>query len=299
MIKLRTISDRTFGVELEMMLSTGTAMRTLHEAGLPMEGAGRWVVKTDGSVPGGCEVVSPVLRGRAGLQEVTKAVLALKRAGATINKNCGFHVHHGASDLSGADLKNLVKRYAKAEKAIGELVAPSRRANRYCAPIAGPNGDLIDLFRRLDAVQNRIPTVTRIANPNGRFVTLNLNALIRHNTVEFRQHQGTVNARKVVAWIIFTQCMVEIAKRDTTEARILSPRHVKMDTLLTMKGILAGHREFYTNRAAFMAEQEQARRDRAEARMQAREERRLERARQRAQDSAGAQDSGTDAAGEA
>ncbi|HEX4439876.1 MAG TPA: amidoligase family protein, partial [Thermoanaerobaculia bacterium] len=49
-----------------------------------------------------------------------------------------------------------------------------------------------------------------------RWVALNFTARWRHGTVEFRQHSGTVNARKIVAWARFCVAMVEAARKNPT-----------------------------------------------------------------------------------
>jgi hypothetical protein len=48
-----------------------------------------------------------------------------------------------------------------------------------------------------------------------RYRNLNVAAYARHGTLEFRQHQGTVNATKMVAWVKFTGAIMEQAKAES------------------------------------------------------------------------------------
>jgi hypothetical protein len=44
-----------------------------------------------------------------------------------------------------------------------------------------------------------------------RYRKLNIESYVTHGTVEFRQHQGTTNAAKIINWIKLTQAIVERA----------------------------------------------------------------------------------------
>lgn len=221
------IGTRTFGIEIECIgLSIDRAAAALNAAGIPARADGRhlsnprvgeWLAKWDGSVgASGCEVVSPVLSGEAGIEAIEKVCRALVAAGATVNQSCGLHVHVGARDLDLGAWKRLVKTYAKFEDTIDLLVAPSRRGNRnhYCQSIVRPCGATttervnatmaeIDLARDIDGIYRALG--------QSRYRKLNVASFWRHGTVEFRQHQGTVDARKATMWVRFVVAMVEAA----------------------------------------------------------------------------------------
>lgn len=216
----------TFGVELEFLLPRGrysdgpvsqhSLAARLTEAGVltSVEVYGHstptnWKIVTDGSLTGrmcsGYELVSPILKGEAGLSALAKACDVLQAAGCKINKTCGFHVHVGARSHGVSFFRNLVKLYAAAEPTIDSFLAPSRRghANRYCMPVRFNEADL-DLAQSVDEVaaavgqgaQRQGGQTTRL-----RHRKLNLAAFWRHGTVEFRHHQGTVDGRKAGHWV--------------------------------------------------------------------------------------------------
>ena len=233
------LNRHTFGVEFETVLPAhlaghaGAARRISELTGLSIIVGSRtaptgrdsrdWRIVPDGSVRGAgtaAELVSPILQGEDGLAEVKKIADALVTIGATVNQSCGFHVHVG--NLRGADIgffRNLVKLYSKFEPVIDSLMPPSRRAgaNVYCKSLTGVNLAAIDRARNLDSL---IQAATGLARSNygARFFKLNLAAFLKHSTVEFRQHAGTIDSKKAVAWIKTCLRMVVAARDGKTGA---------------------------------------------------------------------------------
>ena len=99
--------NRKFGAELEMTgITREQAVRALRGVGIEVrdetynhETRDYWKIVPDSSVHGGFEVVSPVLEGEAGLEQLRTVVTALDDMGGTVNKTCGYHVHFDAADL--------------------------------------------------------------------------------------------------------------------------------------------------------------------------------------------------------
>ena len=63
-------------------------------------------------------------------------------------------------------------------------------------------------------------TISQMANEmSGRYYKMNLQSYSRHQTIEFRQHSGTVEFTKISNWILFLHNLVEYsAKKKTTQA---------------------------------------------------------------------------------
>lgn len=163
-----------------------------------------WKVTYDGSVSSGCEVVSPILSGAEGLESVRNVVRTLKAAGARVDDSCGFHVHVDARDLQGPELINAVRRYAQQENEIDAFMAPRRRQSRsnWCLSMV----DLAQTF----ATRGDLFSATTVAElPQTRYYKLNLAAYVKHGTLEFRQHAGTLNLNKMINWILFCVQFVE------------------------------------------------------------------------------------------
>lgn len=200
-------NGRRFGVELEFAgdLDRVTAAIKLQDVEVALESYGHsrstfWRVITDASVNNGGEVVSPVLQGAGGFEQLRRVTRAMSRAGATVNGSTGLHVHHDVRDLDLDDLKRFVFSYVKSQDAIDELVSPSRRRGRntYCLRWADH-----DLDSFMEASQHHV------SSRDTRYYTVNPCSYETYGTVEVRQHQGTLSFPKIYAWVLFGQSMIQ------------------------------------------------------------------------------------------
>ena len=209
------MTNRKFGIEIETNASISTVVNLLTSGNVDAleESYGHavckfWKVVPDGSVYGGSEIVSPILHGNDGLDQVVKVASILQDAMIKADHVCGLHVHVDASGLTAADIKNIIERYNKYESQIDRWMTPQRRGgnNSYC--------------NSMSYVVNRFASenfdVSRM-NPRAfierwaidRFHKVNAAAYLRHGTIEFRQHHGTVDANEIVNWIKFCIQFIE------------------------------------------------------------------------------------------
>lgn len=248
--------DFTFGVEIECILprrmSRTRIAQLITEAGVVCtesnyrhSGVPRnWIAKPDGSMraslqPGEseAELVSPILRGQDGLRQAHVVCAILKAHGAKIRKSCGLHVHVGTTDLHATALARLMRLYSQHEAVIDQILAPSRRRNlnTYCRPIR------IDEARLARAVtRTEVRQACGQHSSNDRYRKVNL---MTEDTAEFRQHQGTSDPEKLVAWIRFCIQMVATAATD--------PAIAPQDTLAGFMAAIGLHshdRVFYARR---------------------------------------------------
>ena len=186
---------KTYGIELETSsISIRTAQSALDAVGLA------WSCKPDGTAGVDAEAVSPILNDSS-LNESITAARALLKAGATVNKKTGYHVHIGADHYGNEGIAALVRNWYTAADAIGALVAPSRLNNQFC------NHNLSEstLDTWVESIRNGNLN-NRAANYN-RYLSLNLDSYGRHGTVEFRLHHGTLNGKKIQAWAEFYEAL--------------------------------------------------------------------------------------------
>lgn len=213
----------TSGVELECYnANTNNLINAGVENGLEIhsEGYNHTDNKTyfklvpDGSISGNepNEMVSPILKGCKGLKAIENACKALNTIGARVNKTCGFHVHIGAESLTGEQYVNVFKNYQKLERVIDTFMAPSRRENNafYCGSLL--QKDFTNCHSVLD--------VQDVAN--GRYYKINPLSYNRHKTLEFRQHQGTTNYKKISNWIKFCAKLVGWSRFNVLEKEVTS-----------------------------------------------------------------------------
>lgn len=222
-----SVQDRKFGVELEVarpasgpsqFIEPDAVARAINAAGVPCQFRGythqvtnTWKVVTDASVSNGFEIVSLILQGEDGYEQIIKVCAVLKAKSLKVNRTCGLHVHVDARDLTAAQITKVFKRYAMHERKIDAWMAPDRRGNinRYCRSIAR--------FTSQPALNHSDPLVATRAC-GSRFLKVNLEAYHRHRTIEFRQHQGTLMPEKIVPWVKFLLQFVDesLAKLDET-----------------------------------------------------------------------------------
>jgi hypothetical protein len=191
-----------------------------------------WKIVSDCSISGNqaFELVSPPLKGQDGLNQLRKVCEVLDAQNVKVNKSCGLHVHHEIRDYSSANMEDLFNLYKNAENEIDKLLPRSRRGsgNTYCKSLIHKNVNIIQI---------------------DRYHKLNLNSFEKYGTVEFRQHSGSIEFKKISSWIKLTQLMVEDAK---TNRRSLSSR-ISWDALKARLGIAtSATREFKNNIGGFI-----------------------------------------------
>lgn len=211
--------NRQFGVEIEFIADAHQLSQVIIKAralGLAIEQEGynhstrnHWKIITDASC--GWELVSPILKGRKGLEDLEKACQALNAANVQVNKSCGLHVHHDTNGMNVNQLKNIFILYAKLERTFDSLVPLSRRDNRFCKSLMA-----MDFGRRtVEEYIAKISSMNTVQDMNhllsDRYRKVNFQSYLKYGTVEFRQHAGTTDFTKMYNWILLTQQVVERA----------------------------------------------------------------------------------------
>tara|TARA_R100001460_G_scaffold8441_4_gene20873 strand:+ start:1019 stop:2053 length:1035 start_codon:yes stop_codon:yes gene_type:complete len=210
MNNLPTITDRTFGIEMEFEGADIQAVAhklnqvvACHFEGYTHRVTDYWKIVTDGSLPNytTCgEIVSPILKGVEGVAELKKVCDALETIeGITVTRRCGLHIHLGVDDLTVRQIQTVYERYADYEAQIDLVMPRSRRGNANWCDSVVPNKNRI----------KRQPTKNRLAHAAGKYYKVNLNKLTTYGTIEFRHHSGTLNFTKIVNWLSFLQTFVE------------------------------------------------------------------------------------------
>ena len=199
------ISSRKFGIEIEAYnVNRSDLARELNRVGIEChsehynhDARPHWKIVEDSSVRGvnAFELVSPPMAGQDGIEQIKKVCQVLNNLNAKVNKSCGLHVHHNARQIKPQQVRNLVTLYKRSEDTIDSFMPESRRAsnNHYCQSL------------------KNVTSESYFAGDGSRYYKLNLASFHRHGTVEFRQHSGTVDAEKIINWVIFTQRMVDHA----------------------------------------------------------------------------------------
>lgn len=218
--------NRSFGIELEIYgVDRQRLVREITAAGIEIESqsynhttSSKWKIVSDSSIRGvnGNEIVSPVLRGLDGIEQIKKVCIALQRAGAKVNTSCGFHVHFGVGDFDLDNFKSLLTSFVNLEVKFDEINPKSRRANsnNYCKNLSSiANGNRNATIQKINAAPSLYEIRNGVFN-GGRYFKLNVQSFERHGTIEFRQHSGTTTFSKIKNWILICGRLVEYAKQN-------------------------------------------------------------------------------------
>lgn len=256
---ISVFTGMTFGVEIECYMPIGM---TSSELSAKVRAAGVecypeaynhsvrrfWKIVTDGSLHDmvrGVELVSPVLTGEAGFSDIAKVCKVLTSIGCKVSQKAGLHVHVGCRNENPTTLRRIACNYSYYQNVIDGFLAPSRRDANYAKRL------------RTDATVERATSVNEVIlsvgqNPHtpraiSRQAVVNFQSLNSYGTVEFRQHQGSVEAEKVLNWVKFCGRMV-IASR--TENAALNERECSLAGLMAMLEMPAKGREYFEARTA-------------------------------------------------
>ena len=166
------------------------------------------VVEHDSSVQGekrfrgiswhSIEIKTRILNGIDDWERLVPKVLEIAAyCGARVNASCGHHVHLGLPEAKESlrSVRSLTALVSRVEPVLFGLVSPSRRENYYCAPIAKPTG--------ASYVGRNGESSSNIGDRlYSRYDSLNLTRISAASPhIEYRHHQGTLDADKSRHWL--------------------------------------------------------------------------------------------------
>ena len=258
-------NNRGFGVEIEYIRPSNVSKQDICDAltvGCEVEGYNHitrphWKIVTDCSVNendsqyrrglvGDNEIVSPILYGENGFEQLKNVLDVLNEVGCEVNYTCGIHIHHDVTNKmvegkyqSEKFLANLIKFVAKYEHLIYKLVSPSRLDSRcYSTPVRQEffgygstlsKSDVAKMVAKVKSDCNRkygSSNDTRIERgqtypytQNNRACGLNFRNVWTRGSVEFRYHNGSLNFEKIVSWIVLTQAIINTVE-DTNSVQM-------------------------------------------------------------------------------
>lgn len=215
----------TFGVEIECGVARGAIRTAAERTGMAYEyegynhrdGHSYFKFTTDSSLHGlgdEIECVSPVLQGTDGKRQLKAACKTLNLANARVNRTCGLHVHIGAGKLTGKQYANVFNNYYYLESLVDTFMAASRRGNHSCYSATVQDHPALTSC-------NTVLQVQRVLG-NDRYHKINPMSYNRHQTIEFRQHQGTTDYEKIINWVSFCGKLVVWSKKNRLHAPVAS-----------------------------------------------------------------------------
>lgn len=213
----KSVTERfafTFGVEIECLVPRQAMQDAAIRNNMPFRYEGYnhtdnnhyYKFVSDSSIRGEnpIECVSPVLTSKDGFKSLENCCNSLNEAGAQVNVSTGLHVHIGAQNLSDDAYINVFINYQLMQDVIDKFMAKSRRENnsRWCQSLDNFNFEdcstIADVYRKM----------------HDRYFKVNPESYLRHKTIEFRQHQGTTDFKKISNWVRFCAKLVGWSRKN-------------------------------------------------------------------------------------
>lgn len=224
---------RRFGVEIEFGGSKDAVVAAVRAAGIQVDHHGYmghsetiWVMKNDGSVSNGGEIVSPPLDfdDPAQRAQVDTVLNAMREAGARPIEQAGIHVHVEAADLDARQVAAVARCFTKFEDVLYRIGTSGWRRFRpggytFAPPMKQVTVDAMAKVRNRDqlskAVYGRVVSEGQRVNHSDsvRYCGLNIHAWFYMKTIEFRLFNSSLNPKRVQCYIACSVALVEDARR--------------------------------------------------------------------------------------
>jgi len=213
----------TFGVEIELSTPAGSTsvydrLRSRHVKCQHLSKSQKppqnfWKITQDSSIrcsdnQPNCqlvEIISPVLSGGTGLSELHRVLQILHDLNPSVNKSMGVHIHIGAAKFTFGQIRKICQQFLKHEASFDMLVPKSRRGNNNSYARSNRLNPVLRSLSNKEcndyiASCSDMKKLNKAVSPD-RYYKLNLHSLDRHGTLEFRQHSGSTNYKKLGYWI--------------------------------------------------------------------------------------------------
>jgi hypothetical protein len=119
-----------------------------------------------------------------------------------ISERCSVHVHMNVHDLSLSELIYLICLYTVFESNLFNYVGKEREQNFYCLPYYNTDAFAETLnYLWTDAQNEDDGRVIDTCAHFEKYSALNIGALSKYGTLEFRHHPGTYSSRKLLEWV--------------------------------------------------------------------------------------------------
>lgn len=184
------VKGDSIGVEIEVEGHNLMPPRDLHY----------WRIDRDGSLRGeSCEYIFAAPLNIGKVQDAIDELLkAHKDVGTVINDSdrCGVHVHINMQDMTIQQCINIALLYFIFEEVLVRYCGEDREGNLFCLR-ARDAEYLISTFRKCYVGK----TLHYLLNENFRYASLNIYAIQKYGTFEFRAFRTPTNLNDIVPWV--------------------------------------------------------------------------------------------------
>lgn len=179
-----------------------------------------WKLTEDSSAVGryAGEMVSPILKGKAGLVEMRKCINLCQEAGMLVNKSGGMHVHFGMQGVSVQSIVNIITNYNNLQPIIDKMLHKWRRGTGWGSPFTASQINKLQSATTMNDIYNAISgnnrTWIRSDNRNqARYHAINVFCYLVYGTIEFRQYTSVLEPDTTIMWVYFLHFLIEVSKK--------------------------------------------------------------------------------------
>jgi hypothetical protein len=179
-----------------------------------------WKSEADGSLRG--ESLEYVLKNPITLKNVIPALSSLEEQLADSELDFSFrtsvHVHVNVQALSHVQILNMIYTYLLLEEPCMTYCGKERKGNRFCLRLQDAEGilDTLQILFRGD-----LTTIGFINEDQIRYAAINLGALNKYGSLEFRAMKGNIDVEKLSIWVLALNNIREYAKNSKSPKEIL------------------------------------------------------------------------------
>lgn len=163
---------------------------------LPKIATGAWKYEKDGSLRG--ESGEYILRNPLNLQKTHEALDDLRKQLAESKLDWSFrtsvHVHVNVGSMSAKQINCFIYTYVLLEELMLHYCGPSRIGNRFCLRIQDAEG-LVSALEYMFRSDWNFPMRDEF-----RYASLNIDALCKFGSLEFRGMRGTLDKERLEIW---------------------------------------------------------------------------------------------------
>jgi hypothetical protein len=182
------------------------------------------------------EFTSPPMNGDAAVRSLKSVCDFARKNKWQVNERCGLHVHVDVSDLKEHQLVSILAGYYYSYPYWCDMVAENRVFNRFCRSYDNMIG------QELKSNPTRLPSSAF----GLRYYWVSFESLLKHNTIEIRNHEGTLKFNRIYYWTLAHLTFVEWCARHSVE---MIREHFGMTKKLGFDGIMGSKiTRYYKNK---------------------------------------------------
>lgn len=144
----------------------------------------------------------------------------------TVSSRCGVHVHVNVTDLTHEQVSLLLMAYVAVESAMYKFGGKDRYSNIYCPGVTAS-------LEQLGIMKSALSRSGFLLACNDwcKYTGINFRTVITHGTVEFRAHEGTLEAQDLRDWTQALKGLYDYATNLSGKGQLLEdvskgPKHM-------------------------------------------------------------------------